>query len=120
MDRTRGNEAGPRDWRIVGGTGQAVQMLADPEAPHSHIDKLGQTVGSKADHVTQGSSAGKQSLKPLIENTCGGWGSSRRNSQPHRRGRWRDPQGPRACKSPPTWESAPEGPSLIEGNGGSG
>ena len=47
MDRTRGNEAGPRDWRIVGGTGQAVRMLADPEAPHSHIDKPGGTAGER-------------------------------------------------------------------------
>ena len=29
-------------------------------------------VGIEADHATQGSSTGKQSLKPLIENTCGG------------------------------------------------
>ena len=27
------------------------------------------------------------------------------------------PQGPRACTSPPTRESAPEGPSLIVGSG---
>ena len=28
-----------RDWRSVGRTGQAVQPLADPAAPHSHTDK---------------------------------------------------------------------------------
>ena len=28
-----------RDWRSVGRTGQAVQPLADPVAPHSHTDK---------------------------------------------------------------------------------
>ena len=30
-----------------------------------------------------------------------------------------DPQGPRACTSPPTRESAPEGPNLIVGSRGS-
>ena len=29
-------------------------------------------LGSETDHATQGSSSGKQSLKPLIESTCGG------------------------------------------------
>ena len=33
--------------------------LADPEARHSRIDKLGGRVGSKAGRATQGSSAGK-------------------------------------------------------------
>ena len=54
-----------------------------------------------------------------MENARGGWGSSRRDSQPHRRGCWRDPQGPKACTSPPTREPAPEGPNLIVGSGGS-
>ena len=77
-----------RDWQSVGRTGQAVWLLADPAAlhlhtdkprgpdsewwitgqaeqrvapaaPHSRIDKPGRTEGSEADHVTQGSSAGK-------------------------------------------------------------
>ena len=58
-------------------------------------------------------------LKPqhLTENTCGGWGGSRRNSQPHRWVHWRDPQGPGTYTSPPTWESAPEGPNLLVGSG---
>ena len=46
-------------------------------------------------------------------------GSSRRNSQPHWRVRWRDPQGLRRYTSPPTQEAAPEGPNLIVGSGGS-
>ena len=58
-------------------------------------------------------------LRLLIENARGGWGGSRRDSQPHRRGHWRDPQGPRAYTSPPTRESAPEGPNLIVSSGGS-
>ena len=31
----------PETWWIVEWTGQAVQQLADPAAPHSHIDKPG-------------------------------------------------------------------------------
>ena len=31
----------PETWRTVGQTGQAVQPLADPLAPHSRIYKLG-------------------------------------------------------------------------------
>ena len=50
--------------------------MAPHEAPHSRIDKLGLLaggggVGSEADRATQGSSVGKESLKPLIENTRG-------------------------------------------------
>ena len=45
-----------------------------------------------------------------------GWGDSRRDSQSHKRGRWRDQQGPRVCTSPPTREPAPEGPNLIVGS----
>ena len=74
--------------------------------------------GSETDHATQGSSVGGKSLKPLIENTCGGWGSNGRNSQPHRRVRWWDLQGPRMYTIPPTWESAPERPNLLVDSGG--
>ena len=45
---------------------------------------------------------GNKASKPLIENIGGGWGGSGRNSQPHRRVHWRDPQGPRMYTSPPT------------------
>ena len=41
-----------------------------------------------------------------------------RNSQPHRRVCWRDLQGPRMYTSLPTRESAPEGPNLLVGSGG--
>ena len=41
---------------------------------------------------------------------------SRRNSHPHRRVPWRDPQSPRMYTKPPTWESAPERPSLLVGS----
>ena len=43
-----GNVTGPRDWWIMERTGQAVQQLADPAAPHSRIDKLGGTVGGQS------------------------------------------------------------------------
>ena len=61
---------------------------------------------------------GNKASKTLTEKTCGGWGS-RRNSQPHRRVHWRDPQGPKMYTNPPTQESAPEGPNLFVGSGGS-
>ena len=61
---------------------------------------------------------GNKTSTPLTEKTCGGWGS-RRNSQPHRRVHWRDPQGPRMYTSPHSWESAPEGSNLLVGSRGS-
>ena len=52
-------------------------------------------------------------LKPQTSDwTCGGWGG-RRNSKPHRRVYWGDPQGPRMYTNPLTWKSAPEGPNLL-------
>ena len=41
------------------------------------------------------------SILPLFGFVHGGWGSSRRDSQPHRRGHWRDPQGPRTTQTHP-------------------
>ena len=61
---------------------------------------------------------GKKASKLLAVKTyenCGG-----RNSQPHRRVHWRDPQGPRTYTKPPTQESAPEGLNLLVGSRGSG
>ena len=81
VERTGGKAAagGPSEVADCG-MGQArLQLadptrwwLADPAAPHSRIDKRGGRRGSEADHTTQGSSTGKQSLKPLAENTQGG------------------------------------------------
>ena len=66
-------------WQIVehqwqGCSWPAGQQLADPAT----------------DHTTQSRALGNKA-SPLIENTSGGRGSSRRNSQPHRRVCWRDP-----------------------------
>ena len=55
--------------------------------------------------------------KPLTEKIRGCC-SSGRNSQPHRRVHWRDPQAPRTYTKPPTRESAQEGPNLLVGSGG--
>ena len=65
--------------------------------------------------ATQGSSTGKEASKPLAIKSSGVCGS-RRNSQPHRRVRWRDPQGCRKYTNPPTQESAPEGHNLLVGS----
>ena len=69
---------------------------------------------SKTDHATQGSipAQGNEASKPLTVKTCEGCGGGR-NSQPHRRVHWRDPQGPRIYTNTPTWESTPEGPNLL-------
>ena len=97
-----------RSKAAAGGPGWAV--------PHSRAEELGGTTGERdRSSATQGSSVGKLSLKILNENTCGGCGSSGRNSQPHRRVHWRDPQGPETDTNPPTQESAPEGPTLRRG-----
>ena len=61
---------------------------------------------------------GNKASKPLIENICGGCGGGR-NSQPHRRVCWKDPQGPRTYTNSSNQESAPEGPSLLVGSIGS-
>ena len=61
---------------------------------------------------------GNKASKLLTGEICGGWGG-RRNSQSHRRISWGDPKCPRPYTSPPTWESAPEGPNLLVDSGGS-
>ena len=96
--------------------GQAVRPLADPEAPHSQgTNKPDKWWGVKQTEQPKAPARGNKASN-LSENTRGGCGGSRRDSQPHRRGPWRDPQGTRACTSPPTREPAPEGPSLIVGD----
>ena len=61
---------------------------------------------------------GNKASEPLAVKTCGGC-SGRRNSQPHRRVHWRDPQSPRMYTNPSTRESALvwEGPILLVGSG---
>ena len=56
---------------------------------------------------------GNAASKPLTKKICGGWGGSGRNSQPHRRGLWKDPPGPRMYTNPPTQESTPEAPNCL-------
>ena len=104
----------------------ARQLLEDPAGGswwtrRSHIcmqKTLRGQLGSKTDCTTpQGSSTEKKASKPLVVKT-GGNCSSKRNSHPHRRASWKDPQGPTMCTNPPTQESAPEGPDLLGGRGG--
>ena len=61
----------------------------------------------------------KKASKPLAVKTCGG-STGVRNSQPHRRVCWRDPQYPRTYTNPPNKESAAEGSNVfvyLEGSG---
>ena len=114
----RGGE-GQLGWRGL----TAILRLADPTAPHSHIDKPDERRGAKQTSQPKAPAWGNKASN-LIENTRGveelrgsrNTRGSRRNSKPHRRVCWRDPQGPRACTSLPTWESAPEGSNLIVGS----
>ena len=71
---------------------------------------------NETDLETQDSSMGKKDSKPLAVKTCGGC-SGGKNSQTHRRVHWSVPCDPRMYTSPPTWESAPEGPNLLVGGG---
>ena len=41
----------------------ARQQLIDQAVPHFHVEKPGKTTGEETDLATQGSSAGKESLK---------------------------------------------------------
>ena len=79
-ERTPGNAAAGGPSEVSGcGTGQArLQLadptrwwLADPAAPHSHIDKPGGTAGEQSRLCNPGLQHGE--IKPqATENTCGG------------------------------------------------
>ena len=94
----------------------ARQWLADQAAPHLCVDNPGGTTGEQDRPCNPGFQFRDiKASNPLTEKTCGGLGG-RRNSQPHRRVHWRDPQDPRTYPKPPIWESAPEGPNLLAGS----
>ena len=106
-----GVETGSRGW-------EDVWQGNDWQARWSHVCvwiNREEQLGSKTDWVPEQE---KKASKHLAVRICGGC-SSRRNSQPHRRIHWREPQDPRMYISPPTAESAPEGPNLLVGSSGS-
>ena len=112
MERTCNKvAAGEQEW--------ARQQLVEQAVPHVHMDKLGGTNGEwDIPHNPVWVPVWESNAsKPLAVKTCGGCGDGR-NSQPHRRVCWKDPQGPRTYTNPLTWESAPEGPNLLVGNRG--
>ena len=92
----------------------------DKSVPHSCADKLGGTNnwGVRQTAQPRVPEWETKASKPLAVKTCGVC-SGRRNTQSHRRVQWRDPQGPRTNTKSPTQESAPEGPNLLVGTGGS-
>ena len=100
-------------WRM----GQAGWWLADQAVPHLHVDKPGGTTGEQDRPHNPRFKWENKASKPACKNL---WGcSSGRNSQPHRRVQWRDPQGPRMYTNPPTQESAKEGPNFLVSSRGS-
>ena len=75
-------------------------------------------MGSEIDYATHGSIMGKENLKTSgWKNLWGFWWQDELPAS--QRVHWRDPQGPRTCTNPPTWESAPEGSNLLVGTRGS-
>ena len=94
-------------WRGL----KARQWLEDWAVPHLCADQTGRNNwGARQTTQTRVPVQGNKASKPLTVKTYGSCGS-RRNSQPHRRAHWRDPQGPRIYTNPPTQELALEGPN---------
>ena len=91
---------------------------ADQAVPHSCADKLGGTLETDRRHNPGFQHRKPKPQKHLVVKICGGCGIGR-NSQPHGRVHWRQPQGPRMYTNTPTQESAPEGPNLLVGSRGS-
>ena len=102
------------DKAVAGGLGQVRQLLAEGTVPRLCVDKPRGTTG-KWDRPRNPGFQHRDIKSQNLWKTCGGWGG-KRNSQPHRRVHWRDPQGPRTYTNPLTWESAPEGPNLPVGS----
>ena len=92
-DRQQGRED---SWQGCGWV-PARWRLAQWVVPHSVQINQEEQLGSETDQQPRVPAGGNKASNPLTEKTCGGRGS-RRNSQPHRRVRWRDPQGPRTHK----------------------
>ena len=109
----RGGDGQPGQRGLV-----ASQRLVDQVVPHLHADKLGGTIKEQDRPHNPGFQHSEKKPQNHWLKTCGGC-SGRRNSQPHRRVHWRDPQGPRTYTKSPTWQSAPEGPNLLGGSRGS-
>ena len=105
-------ETGSQGWRRL----TARLWQKDQAVPHLHADNQEEELGSKTDNTTQGSIQRNKAAQPLTVKTSAGCSSRGRNSQPHRRVHWKDPQGPRTYTNPHTQESAPEGPTLLVGS----
>ena len=88
-----------------------MQQLADPAAPHSHIDKQAGKVKETAQcrAPAQGNKASNHQLKtPVgVEAATG--------ETPSLTGEFVG--SPRTYTNPPTQEAAPEGPNLLVGSG---
>ena len=73
--------------------GSARRWMVEQVVPYSHADKPGETTGKQ-----------EGLHNPWLQHgeiNTGGGCSARRNSRPHRRVCWRDPQGPRMYTNPP-------------------
>ena len=114
-DRQPGWRGHAAKWQLVD---QARWRLVEWAVPHLCADKLGGTTGEWEPMQLRVPAQGNKASKTLKKSL---WGlrNQEKLPQPHRKVHWTDPQGPRTYTNPPTQESAPEGPNLLVGSGGS-
>ena len=85
----------------AGGLEWVKWWLVDGAVPHLLVNKLGGTTGKRDRLHNPWFQHWEIQSKPLTVKTCGGCGGGR-NSQPHGRFFWRDLEGPRIYRKPPT------------------
>ena len=110
--RRRGRDGQYRQYRMC--SKAPIQAV-----PHPGTDKLGGTTGEWDRPCNPGFQYGKLKPQNLWLWKPVGVAAGGRNCRSHRKVHWRGPWGPRMYISPPTQESAPEGPNLLVGSGGS-
>ena len=91
--------------------------LADRAVPHAYADKPGGTTWERDRPHKPGFRRREIKSQNLCKNL---WELQQQEKLPaSQESSLRDPQGPRTYTTPPIQESAPEGPSLLVGSGGS-
>ena len=107
-------EMGSRAERTCG-----KAVAGGQRVPHLRADKRGGATGEQDRPCNPGLHCGE--IKPQISDWKHLWVLRRQWERlpASQTVHWRDPQGPRMYTSPPTRKSAPEGPSLLVGSGGS-
>ena len=117
----------PRSWRNIqpdgrGGRDRQLGWRGHSKATASQLHKqahiwvqtsLGKSGGARRTAKPRVSAWETKDSKPqFVVKICEDCGHGR-NSQPHSRVHWRDPQGPKMYTNPPTYKSAPKGHKLL-------